>query len=545
MDIQQPKPQSKEYKDLIRELEKGIIQIPKFQRNFVWSLEKTTGLLDSILRGYPIGTFILWRTGERINSVKKIGDLELPEPPKEEKIDYILDGQQRIASLYAAYIGVKIQKEGEKKLTDYRNIFVDLEKNINDSDEPIVLPEEPSSTNITLHKLLKFGDDFTEISKNYPEEIVKKINAYYQIFNKYDFSTVILRRDDINSAIDVFTRINTGGQVLTLFEIMCAKTYYEKKNFDMQVKWQNFIIELQESHYNTISSSIILFILALILNSKKECTRSVILKLDKQKIIDKWDSAISSLKKAIDYFRSAYRIPVSQLLPYDALLVSFTYFFFKNNLQEPNAKQSKFLEEFFWQASLSFRYSSAVETKLAQDIKRIDQILENKVQPEYKDIKIYYDIKTLKETDFRAGNSYCKAILCLFSDFEPKEFHNNGTVILDNSWLKIATSKNYHHFFPKAYIRKNLDRESIKNLDANSLMNITFVSAEANIRLIRDKQPSVYIKECSDKNEKLAETLKTHLIEKESFGIEEDNYRLFLEKRAERVHQELKKRIEI
>ena len=116
MDIQQPKPQSKEYKeDLIRELEKGIIQIPKFQRNFVWSLEKTTGLLDSILRGYPIGTFILWKTtNERINSVKKIGDLELPEPPKEEKIEYILDGQQRIASLYAAYIGVKIKKKERK-----------------------------------------------------------------------------------------------------------------------------------------------------------------------------------------------------------------------------------------------------------------------------------------------------------------------------------------------------------------------------------------------------------------------------------------------
>ena len=312
----------------------------------------------------------------------------------------------------------------------------------------------------------------------------------------------------------------------------------------MQVKWQDFVIELQESHYDTISSSIILFILAFILE-KKECTKSVILKLDKKEIIDKWDSAISSLKRAIDYFRSAYRIPVSQLLPYDALLVSFAYFFLKNNLREPNARQSKFLKEFFWQASLSFRYSSAVETKLAQDIKRIDQILENKVQPEYKDIKIYYDTQTLMETDFRAGNSYCKAILCLFADFEPKEFHNNGTVILDNSWLKIATSKNYHHFFPKAYIRKNLDRESIKNLDANSLMNITFVSAEANIKMIRDKQPSVYIKECSDKNEKLAETLKTHLIEKEGFGIEEDNYLLFLEKRAERVYQELKKRIEI
>ena len=88
---------------------------------------------------------------------------------------------------FTLLIFVKIQKEGEKKLTDYKKIFVDLEKNINDSDEPIVLPEEPSSTNITLHKLLKFGDDFTEISKNYPEEIVKKINAYYQIFNKWIF----------------------------------------------------------------------------------------------------------------------------------------------------------------------------------------------------------------------------------------------------------------------------------------------------------------------------------------------------------------------
>ena len=64
MDIQQPKPESKQYKDLIRELEKGVIQIPQFQRDFVWSLEKTTGLLDSILRGYPIGTFILWKTNE-------------------------------------------------------------------------------------------------------------------------------------------------------------------------------------------------------------------------------------------------------------------------------------------------------------------------------------------------------------------------------------------------------------------------------------------------------------------------------------------------
>ena len=75
---------------------------------------------------------------------------------------------------------------------------------------------------------------------------MKKINAYYQIFNKYDFSTVILRRDDINSAIDVFTRINTGGQVLTLFEICVLKPIMKKKILICN-KWQNLIIELQKA----------------------------------------------------------------------------------------------------------------------------------------------------------------------------------------------------------------------------------------------------------------------------------------------------------
>jgi len=68
----QPKPDSKKYTDLISEIQKGQIKVPKFQRNFVWSLDKTAKLLDSILKGYPIGTFILWETNERLNDIKNI-----------------------------------------------------------------------------------------------------------------------------------------------------------------------------------------------------------------------------------------------------------------------------------------------------------------------------------------------------------------------------------------------------------------------------------------------------------------------------------------
>jgi len=86
MNNQQPKPDSKRYSDLISEIQNGVIKIPKFQREFVWSIEKTAQLLDSILKGYPIGTFILWQTDERINDIKNIGNLRIPATPDGTKI---------------------------------------------------------------------------------------------------------------------------------------------------------------------------------------------------------------------------------------------------------------------------------------------------------------------------------------------------------------------------------------------------------------------------------------------------------------------------
>ena len=102
----QQKPDHENYATLIHEIGTGVIKIPKFQRDFVWSIDKTAKLLDSILKGYPIGTFILWQTDERINDIKNIGDIELPETKDGVKVKYVLDGQQRITSLYAAYMGV-------------------------------------------------------------------------------------------------------------------------------------------------------------------------------------------------------------------------------------------------------------------------------------------------------------------------------------------------------------------------------------------------------------------------------------------------------
>lgn len=533
----QPKPDSKRYADLISDIQKGIIKIPKFQRDFVWSIDKTAQLLDSILKGYPIGTFILWETSERMNDIKKIGDQEIPDTPDNRDVQYVLDGQQRITSLYAAYTGAEIQKQGEKKVTDYGQIFVDLEKDIENDDEQVITAEKPEGASVTLNDVLNIRPVRKELQEKHTEEHMDKIYEYEQAFNTYDFSTVLLRKDSIDSAIEVFTRINTGGQTLTLFEIISAKTYDESQKFDMQKKWSTFIKRLEDKKYEGISSSIMLNLLALILSKATECKRKDKLKLEKQDIIQTWDSAISALEHSIDYFRTSYGIPVSQLLPYDTLLVPFAYFFYKNG-SKPGADQRRYLEEFFWRISLSYRYSGSTESSLAQDIKRIELILKNE-RPKYDDLQVRYSAEDLINTEFRASNSYCKAILCLQASQDPKDFQDNRKVILDNSWLKVANSKNYHHFFPKDYLKKQ------KIVNENSLMNITFVSSNLNKGKIKARAPSDYIGGFADENEKIDQSLATHFIGLEGFGIESNDYEVFLKKRAERISKELEARLEL
>ncbi|MBI1876858.1 MAG: hypothetical protein HYR94_01230 [Chloroflexi bacterium] len=118
-------------------------------------------------------------------------------------------------------------------------------------------------------------------------------------------------------------------------------------------------------------------------------------------------------------------------------------------------------------------------------------------------------------------------------------------VKIDNSWLKVANSKNYHHFFPRAYLRK----QGYENWQTNSILNITIVDDYLNKRRIQANAPSQYMKEFLKNNPDLEKTMKTHLIDDlKTFGVfgsfgRGDNYEQFLEKRGERILRELNKRL--
>jgi hypothetical protein len=530
--MQLPEPQTKTFPSLVGAIEQGQIKIPQFQRDFVWTMQKSAGLIDSVIKGYPIGTFIFWRTKERLRSVKDIGKQVLPEPEPGEFVDYVLDGQQRLTSLFASLKGITLVREDGRE-DDFSKIFIDLESE--ESDQIVITDTDGRDAESLISILDLLTGDFMVLA-SYPQKYHEKLKTYKNRIESYQYSIIQVKDAPIEIATEIFTRINVGGKPLSLFEIMVAKTFDHERQFDLSEKFQELLDNLKPVNYETISDATVLQTISLILS--KECKRQVILGLDKNDFINVWDKAKDSIERTVEYFRSYYRIPVSQLLPYNALIAPFSYFFFYHP-DKPTGDKQKFLEDFFWRCSLSGRYSSAVESKLAQDVKRIDQILAGEL-PSY-DWSIDTSDEFITNNGwFSAARSYIKAILCIYAYLQPKSFNDNSIVNISNYWLKQANSKNYHHFFPKAHLRN----QNYGEFRINHILNITIVDDFLNKREIKAKAPSKYMAKFRDVNPNLEATMKTHFIEDlDTFGIWDDDYDKFFNERAKVVSRELSKRV--
>jgi hypothetical protein len=175
------------------------------------------------------------------------------------------------------------------------------------------------------------------------------LDEYKQIIQSYNFSLIEVKEASIDVATEIFTRINVGGKPLSLFEIMVAKTFDSEKEFDLSEKFQNLVATLKNVEYDTISDATVLQIVSLIIT--KECNRKNILRLEKVQFINIWDNVVKAIEAAVDYLKGYYRIPVSKLLPYNALLAPFAYFFYHHK-DKPLDKKQKYLEDFFWRISL-------------------------------------------------------------------------------------------------------------------------------------------------------------------------------------------------
>jgi hypothetical protein len=504
-----------------RDFEPLLNQLPKDYTKF----ENT--LLEDLLRVFDSETL---RTASG-DIFGRIGNHKLPETPEGDYVQYILDGQQRITSLYAIRKGIRISKDGVE--IDYKDIFINLDYDPVKDEQIAVTEKLEGKSYVSVHDVL--SKPLGMFYKTLSHQQADQIEAYKTKLTTYDFSTITIKDYPIEIACEVFTRINTGGKTLTVFEIMVAKTYDEKKKFDLAERFEMLRDgsdeekkSLMAAKFETIPESIVMQCVAAITLSAVRSRD--ILTIRREKFIENWEPMKAALFTAIDFIRSELRVSVSQLVPYPGILIALTYFFHKTGNQKPSNEQVRRLEQYFYWVGLNERYSSGTETKLAEDFNKMDAIITGK-NPDYANTELQVDPKRIEETWFSTGNAYCKSVLCLLAYQQPKSFDTNGVVILDNSNLKIATSRNYHHFFPKNYLEENQ-----KDKEPNLIANITLLDGYSNKHRIGKKAPSDYLAKFAQNNSALPATLQSHLIKDAAYAAAKtDDYGVFIQNRAKAI----------
>ena len=369
----------------------------------------------------------------------------------------------------------------------------------------------------------------------YNSEQVRKIDLYRRRIQTYQFPTVEIVDASLAVATEIFTRLNVGGKSLSVFEIMVAKTWDDARGFDLNDKVEGLNKELAKSGYGGIDPTILMQNnAALVLKSIKSVD---ILAMDKMDFINNWDKSCTAIKQSVDFCRSNLKIPVRALLPYQRTLIPLSYFFFKAQ-NDPVGNTKKKLIDLFFRIGLSERYSGSTETKLSQDLRNIDLILEGK--------DCLYDFGVdisaefiQRNGSFRAGKAYIKTLLCVLAAQKPKDFSTGGEVILDNALLRQKNSRNYHHFFPTSQFGKGI----ISDLESNHIGNITLVGGHLNKNKIRAKTPSQYLAEFAKDNYNLTSDLKSHLIDLDAMKIDQDDYDTFLPLRCLALSQALQERL--
>jgi hypothetical protein len=512
---------------IIDQIESGDIKIPQFQREFVWEVSASARLVDSILKNYPIGSFIYWRTDKELRFVKDVGNLSFKSKSSGEKVNYVLDGQQRITSIYASIKGAQIP--GRKKVKDFSKIWINLDAT--EDDEVVV-----NSLN-GLKSFISLSDLYQQNYWDVPQEYREKIKKYFQTLVSYQFTGTSIQDASTNVSTEIFTRLNTGGKPLTNFQIMCAATYDSDLNFDLQEKYDELKKSLNESNYDIDPSQVLQFISILLTHKggfTGGCTNKFILDLNKREFINVWNESTNNIKAAVDYIRTNL-CPTYKFLPYSATIVLFAYFF--NKSKKMSSEQKKMMDDLFWRVSLGLRYNAGLEGKLIQDIHKVDDIL-NEDLPKYEwSIDNITPSKLIERGQFKQS-SYIKSMFCLMILQNPKSFKNNSIVSVDGNYQLSKNSINIHHFFPKKFLSK----EGVKET-ADHILNMTIIDDNLN-KEISDKAPNLYIQKFLDSNENLNESLKTHLIgDIDSFGITSNDYEKFKMERAKLLSQEILNRI--
>jgi hypothetical protein len=508
-------------KDLINDLERGKIRIPSFQRGFVWNPEQVSYFIDSIYKGFPFGSILLWRTRNPLRTERNLGPYKLPNNDPEYPIDYVLDGQQRMTSIFGIFQTSLTAEEHQD--TNWTNLFFEL-----NSKESVPFKYLDNFDNYDSNRFfpLKYVFDsprYRQITRGLEEELAKQIDDLVDRFTKATIPLERFETEERKYVATVFERINRQKVDLDTFDLLSVWNWSE--DFDLQEKFREISEELEPFGFKDIGSELLLKCCsAVIMNSSKP---EAFIELPGSEVREKFEEIRTGIFRAIDFLKMDLSIFSLKLLPMENILVVLTSFFASSQKQPHPVPQEQYqtLKKWFWRSCLSQRYKWGGAKSTDIDIEEVKKLKEG-MPNILGDISLSIDTDYFLKNSLNMGSIATKTFILILAQNKPLNFIQGTNISLERV-LSQGNRNEFHHIFPKAYLKRLGDK--YKDDQINCLANFSILSRTDNNK-IKDNPPSRYRSEMSLENQVLQQILATHFCSVDMFN---DNYDSFLTSRAE------------
>ena len=548
--------------ELLAAIHTGTTQLPDFQRGWIWDDEHIRDLIESVSLSYPIGTIMLLETGGETVRFKPRKMAGAPDSQGEPEY-LILDGQQRLTSLYRALFSEQVvETKNPRKKPIKRWYYMQMRAALHpngDRNEAIVsIPEERQIKNFRsevqedysskdkeyevcsfpLNQVFDSADwrwGFNQHWNHNPEQ-GKLFDRFEQevisAFKSYLVPVIIVKKQTPKEAVcQVFEKVNTGGVNLTAFELLTAT--FAADDFSLRDDWNarrkrlkthKALTKMQSTDFLqaiTLLGTYTRRFVALQRDDSEDtapgirCKRKDILRLTVNEYRT-WADRVENGFIEVARFLHRQKIFSARDLPYRTQVVPLAAILtWLEDEAEPDGVQAK-LAQWYWCGVLGELYGSAVESRFARDLPEVvDWVLHEAAFP-----------KTIDDANFvpsrlytlRTRNSAAyKGIHALLMRNECLDFRTGQTI---EAQLYFDDRIDIHHIFPRKWCSTHgLEREQ-----RDSIINKTPIAAKTN-RKIGGNAPSEYLATLQ-RNAGISETrmdaiLRSHIIDPESLRTDD------------------------
>lgn len=532
--------------------------LPDIQRPFVWKPDQIYALFDSIMRGYPINTFLFWKVSKDYLKENNIKKFKFVMSNKEDSIEdtnfseseyfLVLDGQQRITSLSMALRGFYTERRKKKEL------FLNVHSGENENEEGYLyefafLSAESGDIFADGDKLWVMVKSVYEC-KDVPQRIVLRkkiaqltakkdlIEANIDTLNSKLRSELILnyyteKEKDYDGVLDIFVRTNSGGTKLTYSDLLFSTIKLRWK--DARDKFTDIIRDINKDVFDFDNDFILKTCFTVFSKSQKDIKYSKKNVDDQTKInaiITNWDKLTESIRITKDLI-AKFGIVHSKLLSSNNALIPLVYYIYKNDIKGfGDSKQKNILSKedeslmksFLINSLLTGLFAGASDTILYGIKEAIDNnqgkgfpLTEIKARAVKNNKNLNLTEEFLNSIEYNDKNSYLVLNLIYNNiNYNPSSKNN---------------LPNQDHIFSQS----ELEGASVPEDDINKIFNIRYITSIGN--KIKTGTPfKEWIKTISP------EERKEHLIPDGEWDIE--TYHKFLEERKklmlERINSSLK-----